>query len=127
MGPPTFRKVRRSFRRFLHFLDEQNVTRTQQITLRHVLDYMKTWQGLEDSTRQPETRRLKLFLRRFGREDLKLEIKTPRSTPEGEARCKPRPYSDQEIAAFREACTDPLVWLFFETSIKTGAAVADLV
>jgi site-specific recombinase XerD len=121
----TLQKMRFHLRRFVDFLDDRRVTDSKQITMRHVLDYMRRW-SYQDSTRILETRRLKFFLHRLHRTDLGIEIKIPRQTAEGMARRKPKPYTDVEIAAFR-AVADPDTELFFLTSIQTALAVADLV
>jgi len=115
-----------SYRRFVNFLEDRNITQSERITLRHVLDFMNTWKNYADITRKLETEKLKLFLIRLKRGDLASEIKTPRLTKQGEERRKPKPYTDEEVRKFREVA-DPATWLFFETSIKVGAAVSDLV
>ena len=47
--------------------------------MRHLLEYMQTWK-YTDSSRQLEVRRLKHLLGRRHRDDLRKEIRTPRST-----------------------------------------------
>jgi len=125
VSPSTFQHTRTSFARFVGFLNEQGVSKSEQIALRHIIDYMATW-DYADSTRIVEVRLLKFFLRRLHRGDLHSEIKTPKQTAEGRARRRPSPYSDQEIKAFRKVA-DPGTELFFLTSIQTGLALADLV
>jgi hypothetical protein len=98
--PITLRKLGHSFRQFVNFLENQNVTRAEQIKVRHLLDYMRTWK-CEDSTRQLEVRRLKQLLSKRNRDDLKKEIRAPRQTAEGIERRKARPYNDGEIASVR--------------------------
>ena len=110
---------------FVNFLERRGCTTSEALTLRLILDYMRTWK-FNDATAVIQTRTLKFFLKRISREDIREQIDTPRETRAGKARRRPKPYTDKEIAAFRTVA-DPLTELFFLTSIQTGLAVSDLV
>lgn len=107
------------------FLLARSITEADQLTNRDVLDYMKTWR-YDDSTAIIQTTALRFFLKRLGRVDIAAEIERPRETRQGRERRRPRPYSDDDIKAFREVA-DARTELFFLASIQTGLAVADLV
>jgi len=62
VAPDYWRRLRFSYRRFVNFLEDRNITQSERITLRHVLDFMNTWKNYADITRKLETEKLKLFL-----------------------------------------------------------------
>jgi integrase len=123
--PSTMKRLR-ILTSFVDALEKVGVLDSDQITHRHVLDLQKSFLSLAETTRIIRTRDLRLFLGKLKRHDLAEEVSTPRETAEGRKSRAPKPYTDAEIAAFR-AVAEPIMELFFLTSIQTGLAVCDLV
>jgi integrase len=124
-APATVQQLRHKADTLASFLGSRNVTEASQITIRDILDYQSSWK-FNDSTSIIQTRALRFFLKRLGRQDIATEIDTPKESRSGREQRRPRPYSDAEIKAFR-GVADPRTELFFLTSIQTGLSVADLV
>jgi integrase len=119
-------RQRRKMESIVAFLERRGVTEAMDVTMRHMLDLMRTWPRYNDLSAIVEMRKLKFFLQRISRHDLAGELRPPKQTKQGRERRLPRPYSDEEIKKFR-AVASPEVDLFFRASIETGLACCDLV
>jgi integrase len=125
LTPRSVQQLRKKAQTFTTFFERRGITEAEGLTHREVLTFLDGWR-FTDSTAIIQTRGLKFFLRRLGRDDIAKEIENPRETREGKRRRRPVPYSDAEVKAFREVA-EPRTELFFLASIMTGLACADLV
>jgi integrase len=125
LRPNTLQQLAKKLNTFVEQLADLGVTESDEIKMSHVIALTKKFPKA-DITKVLRTRTLRFFLKRMHRPDLVSELEVPSKTKEGNARRKPRPYTDAEIKEFC-AVAQPRVELFFRTSIATGLSVRDLV
>ncbi len=111
---------------FLTFCERSGVTTPDQLTPVVLMAYLKTRQPeLGDLTFSKLLYTIKEFLTACGRPDLKSAIPRSYTTPEGDAKREPRPFSKEELKRLLDLA-DPKLRLMIRTGAATGLALADL-